>query len=31
LFALVQKMREAGRPIHTVQDVFEVQGTLQAR
>jgi DNA polymerase III epsilon subunit family exonuclease len=31
LFALVDKLRSAGQPIHTVQDVFNVQGILQAR
>ena len=31
LFALVQKLRNAGHGIHTVQDVFDVQGPLQAR
>jgi DNA polymerase III epsilon subunit family exonuclease len=31
LFALVQKLRDAGQRIETVQDVFEVQGILQAR
>ena len=31
LFALVQKLRNTGRRIETVQDVFDVQGILQAR